>query len=246
MPRIPVALVQFDAVPEQPDVNLQRMQSLAERAADEGAGWIMFHEGTVCDYTPRLAEFAEPVPGGRSTQTMLALAAKLKAMISFGLSEVDDGRYYITQLFVGPRGLIHCYRKTWLWREPGDAGYRNEWERYDPGSGPELFEIDGIAATCFICADGEAPRCIGRAASLKPQVVFFPNNRGTLPDFDVFGGRARQIGAPMLVSNRVGRSWIHDCRGGCVVYDAQGNVTAKANRDGREQVLRVAVELEDR
>jgi len=36
----------------------------------------------------------------------------------------------------------------------GDDGFRNEWTRYNPGTGPNLFLIDGIRATCFICADG--------------------------------------------------------------------------------------------
>src|SRR5690349_5688736 len=121
MKTIPIALVQFDAVPERPERNLREMERLAVAAAEGGARWIMFHEGTLCDYTPRLARFAQPVPGGEATRRMIALARRLKRFISFGLSEVDAGRYYITQVFVGPHGLVYTYRKTWVWREPGDA-----------------------------------------------------------------------------------------------------------------------------
>lgn len=234
---VPVALVQFDAVPEHVEKNRKAMDRLAEKAVGLGSRWVVFHEGTLADYTPRLSELAEVVPGGRSTQRMAALAAELNCFISFGLSEVEDERYYITQAFVGPEGFVYRYRKTWLWRSEKDEGYRNEWARYDPGSGPEPFVMDGVKATCFICADGEAPRCIQRAAALKPQVVFYPNNRGSLPKFKVFGARAREIGAPMLVTNRVGRSWKHDCVGGCVVYSARGRVLARANREGREEIL---------
>jgi len=237
MPVVRVALIQFDAEPESVDENLQRMSSLVREAAEQGARWIMFHEGAVCDYTPRLEELAERVPAGRSTQCMLNLAQKHDCYISFGLSEVEDGRYYITQVFVGPDGFLYRYRKSWLWYEPKDRGYRNEWSRYDPGTGPELFEIDGVQATCFICADGEAPRCVERAGALKPAVVFYPNNRGALPDFNVFGERARAIGAPMLVTNRTGRSWIYECEGGCVVYSADGEVLARCNREGQQEIL---------
>lgn len=243
MPKIRVALIQFDSVPEQVEANLNRMTLFVEKAAQSGAGWIMFHEGTVCDYTPGLPQYAENVPDGISTRRMAAMAEELKVYISFGLSEKDEDRYFISQLFVGPGSFFYRYRKTWLWREPGDKGYRNEWARYDPGSGPEIFEMDGIKATCFICADGEAPRCIRRAALLRPQVVFYPNNRATLPDFDVFGQRAREIGAPMLVTNRTGMSWIHDCQGGNVVYSSSGEILAKANREGREEVLTYELEL---
>lgn len=241
--KIPVALIQFDAVPEQAGRNLQEMERLATQAAGSGARWIMFHEGTLCDYTPRLDELAEPVPGGKSTRRMVDLARRLQCFISFGLSERDGGRYFISQVFAGPRGFIYHYRKTWIWREPGDKGYRNEWARYDPGTGPETFSIDGVRATCFICADGDAPRCIERAARLRPEVVFYPNNRGSLPDFPLFGAIAKQIGAPMLVTNRTGMSWIHQCRGGCAVFGPDGSVLAKANREGREEILLATLEL---
>lgn len=243
MPVIPVALIQFDARPEEVGDNLDRMRELTIQATELGARWMIFHEGTLCDYTPRLAELAEPVPAGSSTQAMVELAAAWGCFVSFGLSEVEDGRYYITQVFVGPSGFLYRYRKTWLWRDEGDEGFRNEWARYDPGTGPELFNIDGVRATCFICADGEAPRCIDRAAELKPDVVFYPNNRGGLPELPVFAEHARQVGAPMLVTNRVGLSWEHQCQGGCVAYAADGRVLAAANREGREEILLLDLEL---
>ena len=137
MAEIPIALIQFDAVPEAVDENREKMEGLVERAVDSGSRWVVFHEGTVADYTPRLPELAESVPDGESTRRMCDVAARLNCIISFGLSEADDGRYYITQVFVGPQGFFYRYRKTWLCRLEGDEGYRNEWDRYDPGLGPE-------------------------------------------------------------------------------------------------------------
>lgn len=113
----------------------------------------------------------------------------------------------------------------------------------DPGTGPEIFFLDGVKATCFICADGDAPRCILRAAALHPHIVFYPNNRGSLPEFKFFGQHAKAIAAPMLVTNRTGNSWTHPCKGGCVVYSATGEVLAKANREGREEILRYDLEI---
>jgi len=233
---IKVALVQFDSVPEKTEHNLDQMERLAREATEHGARWVMFHEGCLTDYTPRLEKLAEPVPNGPSCRRMMKLAAQLNCVISFGMSERDGIRVYISQVFVGPGGLVYKYRKSWLWRGE-DKGYRNEWARYDTGTGPECFQIDGITAICFICADGAAPRCIERARLIKPDVVFYPNNRAGLPDFPVFGAYAAKIGAPMLVTNRVGKSWDYACKGGCVVFDANGNVLAKANRNGEEEVL---------
>jgi predicted amidohydrolase len=235
--KITVALVQFDTVPEQIDRNIQELERLTGEAVRLGARWVMFHENSLCDYTPRVNELSQPVPDGYSVRCLEKLGRRLNCYVSFGLSEADHGRYYITQVFVGPEGFVHRYRKTWVWHDKSDKGYRDEWVRFDPGNGPDLFTIDSVKATCFICADGDARRCIDRATELKPEIVFFPNNRGSLPDHEYFGSRASTIGAPMLVTNRVGKSWMHPCQGGCGFYSADGAVLAKANRDGNEQIL---------
>lgn len=234
---IRVALVQFDAVPEQVEANVKDMERLTRAAANAGARWVLFHEGTVCDYTNRLNELAESVPDGKSTRFMANVAKEAGVFISFGLSEKHDERFYITQVFVGPAGFIYRYRKTWLWRSPEDLGFRNEWARYDPGTGPDLFEMDGVKSSCFICADGNSMRCLERIKSLHPQVVFYPNNRKSLNPVEEYAGRAKILGAPLLVPNRIGKSWVNSCEGGCIVYGPDGAVLAKANRNGREEIL---------
>ena len=237
MPTIPIALVQCDLIPERRDYNLDKLHRFVEQAASLKARWVVFHEGTLCDYARRPEEYAERVPAGEACEFMTDLARRFDVVISFGLPERDRQHLYITQAFVGPPGLIHRYRKTWLWREPDDSGYRNEWARFDPGTGPEFFLLDDVGATCFICADGEAPRCISRASQLGAQVAFYPNNRRELPSHETLGRRAADIGAALLVTNRVGKSWIHDCQGGCAVYSSEGELLAAANREGREEIL---------
>lgn len=250
MVKIPIALIQFDSIPEEVEINLKRMESMVETAVESGARWIMFHEGTICDYTPRVVDLAESVPDGRSTARMVELSRRLNCYISFGLSESHENRYFISQVFTGPKGYVYHYRKSWLWHG-NDEGYRNEWARYDPGTGPELFDIEGIKATCFICADADALRCIQRATELAPQVVFHPINQcnkpacsNSLNSRDKFLGQiANVINAPMLVTNRVGHSWIYECKGGCAIYSATGEVLVKANREGKEEILHYSLNL---
>ena len=244
MSTVRVAVVQFDAKPEDAVGNRAKMSDLARRAGGQGARWILFHEGAICDYSERIHEFAETVPDGKSSETFQELARELDCFISFGLSEVEGERYYISQVFVGPEGLLHCYRKTWIWPELRDRGFRNEWARYDPGTGPELFEMDGVRATCLICSDGDSPRCLDRARTLDPQVVFYPNSRREVPIAEV-GELARKLDAPMLVSNRVGMSWTVCTTGGSVIYDRNGAVLASADRQGREEILVHDLELRD-
>jgi predicted amidohydrolase len=235
--KIPVALIQCDSVPGLVERNLNNMERLAEQAAKLGARWVLFHELTVCDYLDKPGDLAELVPQGSSTTRMAKVAERLRATIGFGLVEKDQGRIYDTFVFVGPQGYLYHYRKTWLWHERPDVSYRDEWARFDPGTGPELFHLDGVRATCFICADSNSQRCVERAAALKPQVIWFPINREKVSSFEDYGSIAKRIGAPMLVANRVGRSIVKDTLGGCVVYSAQGEILARANMEGREEIL---------
>jgi predicted amidohydrolase len=241
--QIPVALIQCDSVPGQVEKNLASMERLAELAAKSGAQWILFHELTVCDYLDKPGDLAELVPQGGSTERMAKVAERLRATIAFGLVEKDRSRIYDTFVFVGPRGYVYHYRKTWLWYDRTDVSFRDEWARFDPGTGPELFQLDGVRATCFICADSNSKRCVERAAALKPQVVLFPINRAKVSSFEDYGNIAKRIGAPMLVANRVGRSIVKDTLGGCVVYSAKGEILARANMEGREEILRYDLEL---
>lgn len=129
---VKVALVQFDAVPEQSERNLREMDRLIRQAAFQGARIVMFHELTLSDYTSRLDDFAESVPDGPACKRMGNLARELNCYVSFGLSEKDgkknDVRFYITQVFFGPNGFVYRYRKTWLWwdYEENDKWYRKE------------------------------------------------------------------------------------------------------------------------
>jgi predicted amidohydrolase len=241
--KVPVALIQCDSVPGQVARNLDNMERLTEQAAKSGARWILFPELTVCDYLDKPGDLAELVPQGSSTMRMTKVAERLRATIAFGLVEKDQGRIYDTCVFVGPQGYLYHYRKTWLWLDRTDVSYRDEWARFDPGAGPELFQLDGVRATCFICADSNSKRCVERAAALKPQVVLFPINRGKVSSFEEYGAIAKRIGAPMLVANRVGRSVIKDTLGGSVVYSAQGEILARANMEGREEILHHDLEM---
>ena len=236
--KIPVALIQCNSVPGQERRNLAAMERMSEHAAKAGARWILFPELTVCDYMDKPAEAAEGVPGGECTARMSRVSQRLGAFVGFGLVEKSGGSIYDSYVFTGPQGYIHHYRKTWLWYVPSDESYRDEWSRFDPGTGPEIFEFDGVRATCFICADSNSRRCVERAASLQPQVVLFPINRSKVSSYEDYAEIARKIKAPTLVPNRVGRSIAKDTMGGSVIYSPEGAILARANSDGREEILR--------
>jgi predicted amidohydrolase len=231
-----VALVQFDAVPGERERNLTEMERLVREAVSGGARLVMFHELATSDYVDDIDPLAERIPDGPSCRRMGALASELGRHIAFGLPERDGDRRFIAYVFLGPGGLIARYRKTWLFRTDADEGFRNEWARYDPGSGPEPFEILGRRATALICADATSPRAVERVRALEPEIVFFPVNRGA-KRFTAYPEIIARMGAVTLVANRVGQSHTRDCVGGSAVYDRDGRIIVEANRSGEEEIL---------
>jgi len=51
-----------------------------------GALWVVFHEGTLCDYTPNLKELAQTVPDGRSVRRLENLARRLGCYLTYARS----------------------------------------------------------------------------------------------------------------------------------------------------------------
>jgi predicted amidohydrolase len=232
-----IAIVQFDTIPEKNEHNTKQIERLSREAAAKGAEIILFHESCVTDLVSDVDKYSELVPEGPACKRIEAVAKELGVYIGFGISEkTRDKFYYITHVFMGPKGFFYKYRKTWIWRSPEDEGYRNEWARYDVGDGPEIFNVAGLRATCFICADGDAPRCIERARLLKPDIVFYPSNHGGESYYPQYTPRAAEINAPTLIANRVGKSWHAECRGGCAVISRTGEVLAKT-ATGKEEIL---------
>jgi predicted amidohydrolase len=236
-----VALVQISTIEEQPKKNLAKIIDFAKRAKAKGAKIIMFHEGTLTDYVTDIDKFAQEVPNGPACDTISKLANELNAYISFGLIEKKGIRRYITQVFLGPNNFIYKYHKTWLYpatdRIKAIRRHRNEPDDFDPGNGPDIFEIEGIKASCIICNDANAKRCLKVLKQLSPQLIFFPNNREIWRPNEYWGDIAKSCCAPLLITNRVGTSWGEKCEGGCSVYSKTGKLLAEANKDGKEEIL---------
>ncbi|MFC1697641.1 carbon-nitrogen hydrolase family protein [Nanoarchaeota archaeon] len=235
-----IALIQISTIEEQPEKNLGKIIDFTRQAKEKDANIIMFHEGTLTDYVSDVDKYAQEVPNGYACKKISQLANKLNVYISFGLIEKDGLNRYITQVFLGPNNFIYKYRKTWLYptsdRIKAIRRHRDEPSDFDPGNGPEIFDIAGLKASCMICADAYAPRCLKLLKQLKPQIIFYPNNREMWrPNY--LQNLAKQIEIPILVTNRVGKSWGEECEGGCSVYSSNGELLANANNEGKEEIV---------
>ena len=77
-----------------------------------------------------VAELAEPVPGGETTEFLVTLSREKGMYIVAGLPERDGDKFYNSAVLTGPEGFIGIYRKTHLFFEEkiffssGDTGFR--------------------------------------------------------------------------------------------------------------------------
>ncbi|MBE0635749.1 acyltransferase [Candidatus Bipolaricaulota bacterium] len=141
---------------------------------------------------------AEPVPSGKTTQALIACAAKNACFVVAGLPEVDGVNVYNTSVLVGPDGFLSRYRKIHLFYE--------EKLHFSPGDLPFAVVDIGIAKVgMMICFDHLFPESARSLALQGADVICHPANL-VLPDLAqrTMSIRALENGIYTATSNRIG------------------------------------------
>ncbi|MCK5248027.1 acyltransferase, partial [Candidatus Bipolaricaulota bacterium] len=119
-------------------------------------------------------ELAEPIPGGMTTQALIAYAAEIKCFVVAGLPELDGDNVFNSAVLVGPDGFLSRYRKIHLFYE--------EKANFTPGD--LLFAVVdvGIAKIgMMVCFDHLFPESARSLALQGADVIAHPANL-VLPD----------------------------------------------------------------
>ena len=116
MKDLKVAAVCMRSAPGEAERNLDRMQAFVWEAADNGADLVCFPELSVTGYT---LKDRDDLYGGLSwnhaVKRLARMARQTNLVIIAGLAEPSKGPDpFITQLIVGPNGLMGLHRKTHL------------------------------------------------------------------------------------------------------------------------------------
>ena len=173
------------------------------------------------DYTPRAADFAEPVPGP-TCEPFLGLAQRSSGYFLIGLFECQGGHIYNTVAILGPEGVVGRYRKRRLWQDTDKLEGLDDLAMFEPGDLPNTIEFGGLRVGLLICWDGQSDelweelRASTGSARPEPaegrnrgaQVIFYPNNRSTIEP-EKLAERACSLSIPIVAVNRVGRRRIY-------------------------------------
>lgn len=172
MKDISIATAQFQTRNGDKEYNLSRIEALTEKAANEGARVVSFHELSVTSYTflrdlnqQEMQELAEEVPSGDSVTNLIRLAGKYDVAILAGLVEKDGDKLYNTYVCVTGEGMVAKFRKL----HPFISRFLS------PGNEYSVFDLFGCRCGILICYDNNVIENVRATALLGAEVVFMPH-----------------------------------------------------------------------
>ncbi|MCK5738869.1 acyltransferase, partial [bacterium] len=110
-----VGFIQFKVDFGHKEENLQKITAFILKSdADLLVLPELFNSGYLFPSRHTLKMLAEPIPNGRTTQTLIQLARDHQVFLVGGLPEVAGDQFFNSAVLVGPEGYIGHYRKIHL------------------------------------------------------------------------------------------------------------------------------------
>jgi predicted amidohydrolase len=170
MKDVRVAAVCMKSLPGEIDKNLERIRSFICQASDKRAAIICFPELSITGYILEKPEAGcSPALFEEASQQVLEMAGTNGVLVMAGIIEAmkDGGKPYITQILVGPGGLLGRYRKTHL--SPPEQ------EAYRPGEEIPVYQCSHFTFGIQLCYESHFPE-ISTLMSLKgAEAIFMPH-----------------------------------------------------------------------
>ena len=175
---IKIGAAQFEARDADKDYNLGRIDALTGEAVEQGAEIVSFHECCVPGYTflqtlsrSRVAELAEPVPGGPSTERLIEISRRYGIPLLAGLVEADGDEFFNTYVCVTPDGFLAKHRKLHAFIS----------KFISSGDSYTVFDLCDCRVGILICYDNNLPENVRMTALMGAEIVFMPHVTCGLP-----------------------------------------------------------------
>ena len=173
MKNLKISSAQFENKSGDKKYNLDVIDTLSQKAAEQGADVIAFHECSITGYTfarnltkEQITELAEYIPEGESIKRLQKIASKHNIVVLAGLFEKDNNDdIYKAYVCVDKNGLVAKYRKLHPFINP----------YIKPGDGYCVFELNGWKCGILICYDNNIIENVRATRLLGAQVIFMPH-----------------------------------------------------------------------
>jgi predicted amidohydrolase len=177
MKNVRVASVQFESAAGDKQANIGKVESFSRDAAARGATMVVFPECCLTGYwfvrnltVEQIAEFAERVPDGPSTDRLRNMSRRYGITIGAGLFEAAGaGVFHNTYVVAMPDGGVVRHRKIHAFEHPA----------VHPGNEHTVFDTPhGFRAGLLICYDVNINENVRIAALRGAEVLIAPHQTG--------------------------------------------------------------------
>lgn len=226
------------------NANLSKAEKLIGEAAKQGAKLIvlpeLFDTGYNFETKEEVAEIAQQIPDGETTQFLVEQAREHEVFTVAGTAEKDErGKLYNSAVIVGPIGWgyigkyrkIHLFYREKLFFEPGNLGFH-------------VFNIGIAKVGIMICFDWFFPESMRTLALKGADIVAHPANL-VLP----YAPRAMPIRSLenrvfSITANRIGEERGLKFIGMSQINSPKAEILLRASED-KEEVGVVDINIEE-
>ncbi len=160
-----IASIQLDIVWENQAENLRRAEKFIEKAKVDDCDVVVFPEMFNSGFSMNADVVAESIDG-TTGQMLSQLANKHQINILAGITEKNGKEFRNIAIMFDRKGMLKAkYIKNYPYSNAGEDKY------YIAGNKPEIFEIDGIKSSVFICYDLRFPELFRKVAK-QVELVF--------------------------------------------------------------------------
>jgi predicted amidohydrolase len=173
MEKFKISTAQFESRSGDKSYNLSIIERLSQKASQEGALAIAFHECSITGYTfarllskEQMIDLAEFIPGGESISKLKTIAHKYNIAILAGLFEKDENdRLFKAYVCVDKNGLVAKHRKLHPFINPFLTA----------GDSYCVFDLYGWKCGILICYDNNIVENVRATALLGADIIFMPH-----------------------------------------------------------------------
>ena len=144
-----------------------------------------------------LTKVAEDPSESPTLSALSDLCRRKQMVVVSGFAEKNKNRIYNSAVLIGPKGLIHIYRKIQL--------FFKEKEIFEPGNIPlQIHDVKGIRLGMMICFDWIFPEVTRILALLRADLICHPANLVLSYCQEAMKTRCLENGIFAITANRIG------------------------------------------